>query len=597
MGFKELWNEVTNPQTLDEKLDKQFYSDKEAMLDRNKNSTQIVTPSDIEDTSIYYDPFSGYSNHMIQNSLGAAASYNDMVRKWREISNLPEVDKALLEITSEAVVFDEIDNVVSLNLDELEIPETIKAKITSSFDKILYLLDFNEKGEELFRQWYVDASLNFEVVYNNRNQKDGIQKLCLLAPYNIYKFKNENSSEIRWYINSKTSYNPAKDIEDAEKTYYDEQFCQITSGKLSADKKFYQSHLQKAMKAINQLYLLEDTLIIARITKSTEKRIFYIDTGNLPKAKAEEYIRNLIQKYRQKKVYNTELGTIENKNKSISVLEDFWFPVTAAGKGTRVENLQGISTNFSGFDDVNYFSEKVWESLNVPLTRRNKEAKVDIASNISIERDEMNFYKFILMLRRRFNNLFVDLLKKDLLAKQVMKLQDWNKIQEKIKFKYASSNDISLFKKMQINQVKMDAAGAALTLLDSGILSKRYIQSKILGLTDEEIQEIESESGAPAGAGTDALGNMAGGSMPAGSTPPGYEEVGGAPAPEGGAEGEAPVEEPPAEEEKPKKRFQQKAREGKKNDDIMKLLREGDILTDGERKLIFKNGKLEKYES
>ncbi|NCP97709.1 hypothetical protein GW796_05640 [archaeon] len=516
MNLLESWNELT------ESLKKPFYSHKEARLDTFKDSSQIIKPSETEDTSIYYDPFSGYSNSMLQNS-NAVATYNDFVKKWREVSCLPEVDQAIQEISSEAIVFDEIDEVIELNLDNIELPESIKTKIKDSFAKIMYLLDFNEKGEELFRQWYIDATLNLEVVYNNRKPKDGIQKLILLSPYNIFKFKNEKTSEIKWYINSKQTYNILKDINNSEKSYYDEQIVHINSGLLSPDKKFYHSFLQKAIKPINQLYLLEDSLVIMRMSKSVEKRAFYVDTGNLPKSKAEEYMRNLITKYRQKKVYNTEKGTIENQNKTISVLEDFWFPVNSTSRGTRVENLQGVSNNFTSFDDVNYFIDKVYNALQIPATRRNKESRLSIGSNIDIERDEIQFFKFILKLRRRFNNMFVDLLKKDIISRQIMTLRDWNKIQEKIKFIYANSNEISLIKKMQITQIKMDSAASSLSMLQDGIISKKYIQKYILELTDDEIKEIDMDIMTNDNTEVDALGN------PSSNTPDGeeqgYEEI------------------------------------------------------------------------
>jgi hypothetical protein len=597
MNIRETWNELTG--SIEEALKKPFYSNQEATFEKFKDSSQNFPDKDAESTFIPYDPFGGYVNNQIQNAAANVLNYNDFVRRWREVSQLPEVDNAIQEITSEAIVYDEEEDVVKLNLDDIELPEAIKTKMVDSFDKIIYLLDFNERGEELFRQWYVDGTLTFEVVFNNRKPKDGLQKLVLLPPYNIFKFKNEASGEVKWFVNSKATYNVARDLEDAEKSYYDEQICQIVSGKLSPDKKMHYSHLQKAIKTINQLYLIEDSLIMMRLTKSTEKRVFYIDTGNLPKSKAEEYIRNLITKYRQKKVYNTELGTIENKNKTVSVLEDFWFPVNSSGKGTRVENLPGIQANFSAFDDVNYFVDKVYDALQIPKTRRVKETRMVVNNNLDIEQDEMKFYKFILSLRRKFNNLFVDLLKKDLLARQVMSIGDWKKIQEKIKFDYANSNEISLIKKMQVLQIKMDAAGAAVTLVDMGIVDAVWIQKTLLSLTDEEINEIaqrRQQAGAMgAGGAVDALGNPtgAGGEVPEGQETPGYEEIGGTTEPK---EGEEPEPEPSAVKSPTKgNRFKQKAKESL-NQEVLNNLREGDIITDGKVKLLFTNGKLQAAE-
>ena len=473
---------------------------------------------------------------------------------------LPEIDEAITEISSEAIVYDEIDDAIDINLDDLEMSEAIKEKIRESFKKIMYLLAFGEKGDELFRQWYVDATLNFEVVYNNRKPKDGIQKLILLPPYNIFKFKNENSAEIKWFINNKATYNVVKDLENADVTYFDEQITQINSGIYSPDKRQYYSYLQKAQKAINQLYLLEDCLIIYRLTKSPEKRVFYIDTGNLPKSKAEEYIRSLITKYRQKKIYNTDTGTLDNSNKSISVLEDFWFARNAQGQGTKVENLQGVSSNFSGFDDVEYFVSKVYKALNIPNNRRKADDRLTMVNNVDVEREELKFFKFIQKLRRRFNNLFIDLLKKDLIARQVMTLEDWIKIQEHIKFVYADSNELSSIKKNQILDMKITTSSNALQLVADGIISKSWIQRNILRLSDSEVLEINNELQNIQGQQTDAEGNVVG-TGPAGGEVPGYEEA--------GTEG---AEETPEVEEAPERRFQQRE-ESKKTRSKAKLIK------------------------
>ena len=525
-----------------EQLKRPFYSDREAFQDKHKNYSQIAKEIELEQPYITYDPFAMYTNSFALGNNSTPVNQSDMIRKWRESSILPEVDEALSEITSEALVYDEIDDVISINLDDIELTENIKSKIRESFDKIIYLLDFNEKGEELFRQWYIDSVLNFEVVYNNRKIKDGIQKLILIPPYDLQKYKNDKTAEIRWFVNKHQTYNPLKDLENAEITYFDEQITQINSGILSPDKKLYYSPIQKAMKSINQLYLLEDCLIIYRLTKSPEKRAIYIDTGNLPKTKAEEYMKSMITKYRQKKIYNTETGTLDNGAKSISVLEDFWFSVGPNQRGTKIETLAGVSSNFSTFDDIEYFINKVYGALSVPANRRSKENRITINANVDVEKDEMKFFKYIQKLRRKFNNLFVDLLKKDLIARQVLSLDDWKKIQEKIKFVYATSNEISMIKKAQIFDMKVQSASNALQLVEQQILSPQYIQKHIMRLNDEDIQQIKDDfisSGGQGGA-PDALGNspMAGGG---GGTPEGFSEVPGAGgAPTGGAPEEVP---------------------------------------------------------
>lgn len=546
MNFKDSFYGLFESVLTEAGLKKTSYSNKEALMNKYKDSSQISKEVDLESQHITYNPFAMYTSNQFTDGFINSNSYNDMVRKWRQSSMLPEIDEAITEISSEAIVYDEIEEVIDINLDDLEMSESIKEKIRESFKKILYLLDFNEKGDELFRQWYVDATLNFEVVYNNRKPKDGIQKLILLPPFNIFKFKNENSGEVKWFINNKATYNVVKDLENADVTYYDEQIAQINSGIFSPDKRQYYSYLQKAQKAINQLYLLEDCLIIYRLTKSPEKRVFYIDTGNLPKSKAEEYIRSLITKYRQKKIYNTDTGTLDNSNKSISVLEDFWFARNSQGQGTKVENLAGVASNFSGFDDVEYFVTKVYNALHIPNNRRKSDDRLTVTNTVDVEREELKFFKFIQKLRRRFNNLFVDLLKKDLIARQVMTLEDWIKIQEHIKFVYADSNELSSIKKNQILDMKIVTSSNALQLVADGIISKSWIQRNILRLTDADILDINNELQNIQGQQTDAEGNVTG--APAVGEVPGYEEA--------GAGGEETEEAAP--EEAPERRFKQR---------------------------------------
>jgi len=480
-------------QTIEEALNKPFYSPVEAELEALKDSSQITKEKDTERGYVAYDPFSVTANMDLISSISANGNYVDRLRKWRDVAQLPEVDEAIQEIVNEAIVYDDIEETIKLNLDGVELPDKFRKAMKDSFNHILYLLDFNQRGDELFRQWYVDAKLALEVVYDNENVQAGIQKVVLLPPQYITKVKNVQTGEYRWIVKEKPSYNPVKDIEDPEKTLYDEQVTYIDSGVYSQDKKFPISHLNKALKVINQLYLIEDSVIIYRITRAPEKRIFYVDTGNLPKTKAEEYIKSLILKYRQKKIYNFETGQVENKAKQISILEDFWFPVNAAGRGTKVENLAGTGADLTNLADIDYFQNKLYKALNLPISRRNPEGRMMMGSNLDIEKDELKFFKFVLKLRRRFNNMFVDLMKKDLLAKQVFTLDDWKQIQEKIKFIYANDNAYSEIRQLQILNMRTEAAQGQFGLVEQGMNSKIRIQKEIFKRTDEEIMEIHNE--------------------------------------------------------------------------------------------------------
>ena len=568
--------------TLLEKLSRPFYSTREAALDSSKGTTQLSTPEYQENPYITYDPFSLYTNNLMEQ-VSSAKTVNEFIKRWRQSAMLPEVDDALQEITSEAITFDEKDKVIEVDLEGLELPDPIKKKMEESFERILFLLDFNVRGDEIFKQWYVDGVLTFEVVYREKDLKEGIQKLILLSPFNFFKVKDEKTGMMKYFFHKKPSYDIVKDLQNADKTYFEEQVAQITSGLWDSDKKYSLSFLQKALKVINQLSLIEDSLVIFRITRSPERRVFYIDTGNLPKTKAEEYVKSLISKYRQKRIYNTDSGTVENKSRQISILEDFWFPVsqTASGqRGTKVETLQGQNPGFNTFDDMNYFVKKLYKALNVPPNRSNDDDRLQISSGVDIERDELKFFKYILKLRRKFNNLFIDLLKKDLISKGVFSVEDWNEIQEKIAFKYANSNEFSEIKKLQLIDLRLQAANQALPFLESGILDEYYIQRECLMLTEEQIKEIGSrvEEKAVQQAKDDQQAQA--------EQFKAMKKAGLNPGPPGqpGQPGQPPIEIPKGKQESvlPKKGLP---------DHILNLLREGDVVTDGDHQLLYEDGK------
>jgi hypothetical protein len=482
---------------LNEALKAPIYSKKEAALERGKDLSTTSKPKEVEHDYIDYDPFTSYTSNALMDQSQGQANRRDMIGKWRRTAWYPEVDEAINEIVGEAIVFDEQEQVIELNTDDIETSDKISKKIQDSFDKIMFLLDFNRRGEDLFKQWYVDGMLNLEVVYDNNKITDGIKQLLPLAPYDIWKLRDTTSGRVYYIMKDKPTFDQTLDIKDAERVFLDEQMTQITSGLWSTDKKTPMSYINKAMKTINQLYLLEDSVVIWHITRSPEKRVFYIDTGNLPKGKAEEYIKRLIAKYRQKKIYNAETGDIENRSKSISILEDFWLPRNAQGRGTQIDTLSAQAPGMNEMGHIDYFVDKVYRALNIPSTRRKglsqDSPRLSIGNSLDIEQDELRFFRFILKLRRRFNDLFVDLLKKDLLATRVFTIQEWNKIQEKIKFKYANNNAFSEIKKLQILEMRMGVAGNATSMVDDGYFSMEYIKRDILQQSDEDIERITKQ--------------------------------------------------------------------------------------------------------
>jgi len=598
--------------TITEELKRPIYSKAEADLENKKKLSTSSTEKDIETNYISYDPFSAYTHSSLEEHT-SFANRREMIGKWRKCVWNPEVDEAINEIISEAIVFDEQEQVIEINLDDLDMSDKIKDKIIESFKNILFLLEFNLKGEDIFKKWYVDGQLNIEVVYDNAKIKEGIQKLIVLSPFNIWKIKNKKTNEFKYIIkDDKPTNNYVQDTRKAERVFDVEQITQIVSGMWSGDGKTPVSYLQKVVKPINQLNLLEDSVVIWHITRSPEKRVFYIDTGNLPKSKAEEYIKRLIAKYRQKKVYNADDGSLENRSKSISILEDFWLPRNSQGRGTQIDTLAAQSQGMESMDHVDYFVNKIYKGLNIPRSRRDQEDRIQINNSIDVEKDEMKFFKFVLRLRRRFNNLFVDLIKKDLLSKKVIKLQDWETIQEHIKFVYANNNPYSDIKKLQLLEMRMGIAANALDMIENDFLSKDWVRREILAQSEEEIKQIKKEREKEKAEGDDVQAD----DNQWGNEPQTFAQ----PKPE--------QPEQPEQPEKPADGFQQTKEEkpsyltsslkdelsdlirqevknainelksiemNKKKTDIINSLKEGDIISNGNTQLILKNGKLVPY--
>jgi len=487
MTLKEAYNGLI------EQLKFPYYAEDEVQMSLTQDeSSQTSKPENEEFNAYSFNPFGAYTNSDFNQQMHFVYNRNELVRRWREISFLPEVDDAVHEICNEAIVYDEIENAIELNLSDIDLPDAIKDRMKDSFKKILYLLDFSERGDELFRQWYTDGVLNIESVYNNERMREGIKKLILLTPVNFNCYTDKETGTKKYFyssVDNKTSntYKPKQEVN----VFEEEQITTINSGLWNIDRSFPISYLNPALKTINQLSNIEDTLVIHRLTKSIEKRVFRIPVKNLPKPKAEEYIRSLMMKYRQKKVYNTDIGTIENKNRSISILEDFWIPVDKDGTSMQIENIPGVAQTFGTFEDVDHFVNKLYRALHVPVNRRSSEARLTQGNQIDIEKDELKFFKFILKLRRKFNNLFLDLLKKDLIACKVLTIEDWRKIQEDVKFEYANSNQYTEIKNNQILSMRIDTANSAIGLIDAALITKEYIQKNILKLSDEDIEEIK----------------------------------------------------------------------------------------------------------
>ena len=423
----------------------------------------------------------------------------DLIYKYRDISTQPECDAAVEDIVNEAIVGDHDEAPVNIILDELEVSDKIKDMVKHEFDHVLKLLNFNQYAHDIFRKWYIDGRLPYHIIIDKGNEKGGIKELRYIDPAKLRKVKEVTEEQ-----DPKTGANIVKKVEEyflyqdnAMGKYnqgikiYPDAIAYCTSGIMDSQRKRILSYLHKALKPVNQLRMMEDSLVIYRISRAPERRIFYIDVGNLPKGKAEEYLRGIMNQYRNKLVYDANTGNIKDDKKHMSMLEDFFLPRREGGRGTEITTLPG-GENLGQIDDILYFQKKLYKSLNVPVNRLEQEAQFSLGRTSEITRDEVKFKKFIDRLRSRFSHLFVQLLKTQLLLKGVITKEDWNTWKETIAFDFIEDNYFSELKQSEMIKERFDM----LSSLDEYIgkfISNEWVRKNILRFNDDEIEQIAKQ--------------------------------------------------------------------------------------------------------
>ena len=423
----------------------------------------------------------------------------DLILKYRDVSSQPECDAAIEDIVNESIVGDHDEAPINLVLDELEISDKLKEAIKHEFDNILKLLNFNQYAHDIFRKWYVDGRLPYHIIINNEQPKQGIKELRYIDPVKLRKIK-----EVQEETDPKTGAKLIKKVDEyflyQDKTMnaanqglkiYPDAIAYCTSGQMDPGRKRILSYLHKALKPVNQLRMMEDSLVIYRISRAPERRIFYIDVGNLPKGKAEEYLRGIMNQYRNKLVYDAKTGDIKDDRKHMSMLEDFFLPRREGGRGTEITTLPG-GENLGQIDDIIYFQKKLYKSLNVPVNRLEQEAQYSLGRTTEITRDEVKFKKFIDRLRKRFSDLFMQLLKTQLLLKGIITKEDWKSWKETITFDYIEDNYFSELKQSEMIRERFDM----LSSLDEHIgrfISNEWVRKNVLRFNDEEIEEIQKQ--------------------------------------------------------------------------------------------------------
>ena len=464
---------------------------------KGKELPSFVPKTDEDGTGVIQA--GGHFGAYIDMDGDKAKNDNDLIMKYRDIASQPECDAAVEDIINESIVGDNNDAPVNIILDELDVSDKIKEIVKHEFDTILSLLGFNSYAHDIFRKWYVDGRLPYHIIINNENPKQGIKELRYIDPTKLRKVK-----EVEETTDPKTGAKLIKKVDEffmfQDKTMnganqglkiYPDAIAYATSGVMDPGRKRILSYLHKALKPVNQLRMMEDSLVIYRISRAPERRIFYIDVGNLPKGKAEEYLRGIMNQYRNKLVYDAKTGDIKDDRKHMSMLEDFFLPRREGGRGTEITTLPG-GENLGQIDDIIYFQKKLYKSLNVPVNRLEQEAQYSLGRTTEITRDEVKFKKFIDRLRKRFSDLFMQLLKTQLLLKGIITRDDWKTWKESISFDYIEDNYFSELKQSEMIRERFEMLGS----LDEHIgrfISNEWVRKNILRFNDEEIEEIQKQ--------------------------------------------------------------------------------------------------------
>jgi len=481
-------------------------------ISRKKEEEDIVSfTSPSSDDGTLDIPGGGFYSSVLDTD-GRDRADIDLIRRYRDIAQQAECDTAIEDIVNEGIVSNESDISVQIVLDHLPYPDRIKRKIREEFEEVLRLLRFEEKGHDLFRRWYVDGRIYFHKIINSKAPKNGIAEVRYIDPTKIKKVRQVKKDK-----DPKTGVDFIKKIEEfymysdkgiehaGHSVHGPNQGIKITSdaityvpsGLIDGNSGRVLSYLQKAIKPVNQLRMIEDSLVIYRISRAPERRIFYIDVGNLPKIKAEQYLKDVMNRYRNKLVYDASTGEIRDDRNHMSMLEDFWLPRREGGRGTEITTLPG-GQNLGEIDDIVYFQRKLFRSLNVPISRLEAESNFSLGRATEITRDELKFTKFVQRIRKKFTPLFTDILKTQLLLKNVISLDDWKLMQEHIQYDFLADGHFAELKDSELLNERMNNLGTIESYIGT-FFSKEYVMKKVLRMTDNEIDEMQRQINKEAG--------------------------------------------------------------------------------------------------
>ena len=476
-------------------------------VDVQKRAPSFVAPAEDDGTPIIQQSPGGFI------SGGAYGSYVDMeggiknevalIRRYRETSLVPECDIAIEDIVNECIVSDTQDRIVSLDLRDVELSDSIKQKMHEEFKVILTLMKFHQNSHELFRKWYVDGRIYFHKIVDSKRPQQGMVDIRNVDPLKIKKVRNvekEKDAKTKidvvkkveeFYVFNDKGFDKGTANEGATVKIAPEAVSYTTSGMLDYTKNVVIGYLHKALKTANQLSMMEDALVIYRISRAPERRIFYIDVGNLPKVKAEQYLADTMNKYRNKLVYNADTGEIKDDRRHMSMLEDFWLPRREGGRGTEITTLPG-GQNLAEIEDIEYFKKKLYRSLNVPSSRLEADNGFNMGRASEISRDELKFNKFTKRLQNKFARMFNDILRTQMVLKNLVSGEEFDSFKDFIYYDFATDNHFQELKEGEILRERLDILSQAESYVGK-YFSDAYIQKHILRFSEDDIERINGE--------------------------------------------------------------------------------------------------------
>ena len=465
-------------------------------------------PKEVDDGAVIVAAGGAYGTYIDLD--GTVRTEAELVTKYREMALQPEIDAAVDEIVNESISIDE-DEIVNIILDNLEVTEKVKKVIRDEFKNILNILNFQKRAYEIYRRWYIDGRLYYHILIDEKDVKAGIKELRYVDPRKIRKVREVGKRKVpggissdaviprvqnEYFIFNDKGFNYGNKVvgpTTAGLKIAKDSIVHVTSGLTDTQGTMVLSYLHKAIKALNQLRTLEDALVIYRLARAPERRIWYIDVGNLPKMKAEQYVRDIMIKHKNRLIYDAASGEVRDDRKFMTMLEDYWLPRREGGKGTEVTTLPGGQT-LGEMDDVLYFQKKLYGTLNVPVNRLNSDALFSIGRATEVTRDEVKFSKFVNRLRGRFSHLFTALLEKQLVLKGLMSIEDWQNIAPDIKYDFARDNYFTELKDADVMQNRLQLYSAFdQNQLIGKYFSHEYVRKNVFKQSDDQIEEMDEE--------------------------------------------------------------------------------------------------------